>query len=142
MTAVPELLELAAAAARTASADGQSHFVPPSTKRITIELDVTDAATEVGDLLDVYVDLSLDGESWSNAVHFPQVLGNGGDKRYYAVLDATTPGTSTVDATSNAAAGAVRPALTGRFIRARHTVVDAGTDNASFTFSVKALLKD
>ncbi len=46
------------------------------------QLDVTAAATEVGDLLDVYLQHSFDGgTTWDDFVHFTQVLGDGGAKK-------------------------------------------------------------
>jgi hypothetical protein len=47
------------------------------------ELDVTSAATLVGDTLDVFIQNTLDQNAkWTDAVHFSQILGNGGAKRY------------------------------------------------------------
>jgi hypothetical protein len=89
----------------------------------------------------VYVDiLAPDGATWLNAIHFPQCIGSGGAKKYYAVLDSAAPGTSTIDVTSDASAGVVRPALFGKKVRARHTFVDADADG-SFTFAVTMLVE-
>jgi len=128
------VVSLAASAERTASADGTAVSGVGIYRRVVLVLDVTEAATAAGDTLDVYVDVSLDGASWINAVHFDQVLGNGGAKQYYAVLDASNPGTSVIDASADASAGDVRPALFGAYMRARWAVVEA--DDAAFTFSV------
>ena len=108
-------------------------------RRFAILLDITALATEVGDTLDVYVDVSPDsGTTWLNAVHFDQVVGNGSAEKQWAVLDASAAGTSVVDVTADAAEEAVRPYLFGNQIRYRCIIVDDGDDNASFTFAVTA----
>lgn len=137
-------ITLAAATARTdtASTNGDTIAVD-AWERALLLCAFTAKATDVGDTCDVYVDVSPDGgTTWLNAVHFTQALGNGTDAASeYAVLYANTPGVDTVVATGDATAAKVRPALFGNALRARWTIVDAGTDNASFTFSVKAFLQ-
>jgi hypothetical protein len=131
----------ASGAVATAAANtlGVANITCSKYKRIICILDVTAAATDANDTLDVYVDVSLDGVLWLNAIHFTQVVGTGGAKSFYAILDPSAPGTSVIDATSDAAAGAVRPALWGPQLRGRWTTVDGGSDaDMSFTFSVKA----
>lgn len=129
---------LAASAARTAGANGTAVLIGGFARRVEIVLDVTASTHEAGDTLDVYVDVSPDGSKWLNAVHFAQQAGNGAAKTEYAVLDASNPGTSTILATSDAAAGAVRPAAFGKYIRARWAIADSGDADSSHTFSVKA----
>ena len=52
-------------------------------RQATVVLNVTAAASEVDDTLDVYVDTSYDGgTTWVNIGHYTQVLGNGGAKEY------------------------------------------------------------
>lgn len=112
-------------------------------KELMVQLDVTAAATDVGDTLDVYVDMAIDnGTKWHNIVHFTQVLGNGGVKTFVAVIKNDNPGATAVFATTaDAAAGATRQIGFGGNLRYRATTVDAGTQNMSFTFSLKAFLK-
>jgi hypothetical protein len=106
--------------------------------RFVILLNVTAAATEVDDTLDLFVDvLGPDNITWLNAIHFTQVLGNGGAKKFFAVLDPSNPGTAVIDVSADAAADAVRPALFGPQLRGRYTIVDAGGGAASFTFSLR-----
>ena len=106
-------------------------------RRFVIVNRITASATAAGDTLDVYVDFSLDGTTWYNAVHFTQQAGNGAARTEYAVLDPSNPGTSVINVTADAAAAAVRPALFGPYMRARWAMVDAGGDaNTSHTFSV------
>lgn len=133
-------LTLLLAAARTPTAGAYGDAVDVSGySRILCLLSVTNADTDAGDTLDVYVDVSPDGgDTWLNAVHFTQVIGTASASKEYAVLDATTPGTSTIDATSDAAAGAVRPSLFGSLLRIRYVIVNAGAADASFTFGVSA----
>jgi hypothetical protein len=102
-------------------------------------LDVTAAATLAGDTFDVFIDTAFNFSAatpvWINAVHFTQVLGNGGAKRELAVL---TPWSVTSATTSNVladlAGGAVRLGLLGDGLRVRATTVGTG----SFTYAVYA----
>jgi hypothetical protein len=135
-----ETLVLFASAARGAGVaqTGTAAEVYGERSRFVALLDVTAAATEVTDTLDVYVDvLAPDAATWLNAIHFTQVLGNGGAKKFFAVLDPSNPGTAVIDVTSDAAAAAVRPALFGPQYRGRYTIVDAGGAAAGFTFSLR-----
>jgi hypothetical protein len=105
--------------------------------RFLFLLDLTAAANLVGDTLDVLIDaLAPDGATWLNALHFPQCLGNGGAKKYFAILDAANPGTACFDVTADAAVNTVRPALFGASFRTRYTIAGGGAQ--SFTFSVSA----
>lgn len=130
------LFTLAASAARTAGASGTA-VVVGGWRRAIVELSITASATDAGDTLNVFVDvLAPDGVTWLNAVHFTQQAGNGAAAKEYAVLDPANPGTSVIAVTSDAASGAVRPALFGPQVRARWAIVDSGDGNSSHTFAV------
>ena len=131
-----ETITLAASAARTAGASGTGVYIGGERRRFVIVNAITASATDAADTLDVYVDFSLDGTTWYNAVHFTQQAGNGAARTEYAVLDPSNPGTSVIDVTADAAAAAVRPALFGPYMRARWAIVDSGDANQSHTFSV------
>lgn len=135
------VITLAASAARTSSASGDGVDVT-GFRRAVILCDITASATAAGDTLDVYIDvLGPDGTTWLNAVHYTQQAGNGAARKEFAVLDPSSPGTSVINVTSDAAAAAVRPSLFGSKMRARWVMVDAGGDaNTSHTFSVTAYL--
>ena len=133
-----ETLTLAASAARTASANGTAVFIGGERRRFIVVNPITVSAHEAGDTLDVYVDFSLNGTTWYNAIHFTQQAGNGAARTEYAVLDPSNPGTSVINVTADAAAAAVRPALFGPYIRARWAIVDSGDADSSHTFSVIA----
>lgn len=136
------LVTLAASAARTANGNATPVTDLGHMRRLIVLLDITASATDAGDTLDVYVDVSPDGgTTWLNAVHFTQQAGNGSARKEFAVLDPANPGTSVVDVTADAAAGAVRPALFGDAIRARWAIVDSGDADQSHTFSVQALVQ-
>ena len=129
-------------AAETASAIGESKELVTDAypfTQVLFLLDVTAAATAVDDTLDVFVDCSYDGGStWINAVHFTQVLGNGGAKREVAKVtngvlndpDAVLP------IASDASAAVVRNIGVAPLYRYRSTIVDSDTDDASFTYSL------
>ncbi|MBM3187094.1 MAG: hypothetical protein FJZ90_00040 [Chloroflexi bacterium] len=136
-----ETITLAALAARTvvANAVGATANIGGERKRFIVVNRITASATDAGDTLDVYVDFSLDGAIWYNAIHFTQKAGNTPARTEFAVLDPSNPGVAVVDVTADAASGAVRPALFGVYMRARWTVVEfAGAGAASHTFSVIA----
>ena len=133
-----ELVTLAASAARTASANGTAVQLNGERKRLVVVCAITASAHEAGDTLDVYVDFSLNGTTFYNAVHFTQQAGNGAARTEYAVLDPSNPGTAVINVTADAAAAAVRPALFGPYVRARWAIVDSGDADSSHTFSVIA----
>jgi hypothetical protein len=140
-------LELKTSAATTASENRVVKVEQDSAPFVEAEfiLDVTAAATAVDDTLDVYIDFSPDGGlTWVNAIHFTQVLGNGGAKRELAKINANTglaTPTAPLNIAADAASGAVRNISLFEDVRYRAVVVDAGTDNASFTYSLKAVYR-
>lgn len=111
---------------------------------MVVILDVTAAATEVGDLLDVYIDTSFDGGvSFINLGRFTQVLGNGGAKKFLMSFKANPLATSNlaVFSTDQTAGNALQIGFGDR-LRYRAAVTDAATlANVSFNFSLKAQLK-
>lgn len=112
-------------------------------RELVVQVNVTAAATDVGDTLDVYIDTSYDGGStWVNIMHFTQVLGNGGAKRYVmACKGAPVASSNAVLASSDQSAGNALQFPLGDRIRYRGVTVDADA-NASFTYSVTAFLKE
>jgi hypothetical protein len=111
-------------------------------KALRIMLDVTAAATEVDDTLDVFLQsgIQVPGGSiaWDDFIHFTRVLGNGGTKQFIAVWqrDGQTP-ESEVHAPSGAAIGAgVVQGPIGKLLRVRSVIVDAGGSAASFTYGI------
>lgn len=133
-----EAITLFAAAARTtptAGTNGTAVFLAGERQRFIFILNVTAAATDAADTLDVYIDWSLDGTTYFNGGHFTQVIGTGGAVAYYMVFDPTTPGVADVDVTADQAVSTVVPSLFGPYVRGRYVLVDADAD-ASFTFSV------
>lgn len=132
-----ENVSLAPSAARTESSaglDAVSGF--GRCRAAEFQLNVTAAATDAGDTLDVFVQTTIDGVNWIDIAHFTQVLGNGGAKRFIAKVSGELAETM-FEVGSALAAGSVRNVLGDQY-RVRYDVVDAGTDNASFTFSVAA----
>lgn len=137
-----EVKTLAASASRTVTSGTNltAVTIPPAASRAIVALSITSSATDADDTLDVYIDVSYDGGStYVNAVHFPQQAGNGSAAKYFAVLDPSNPGTSTIAVTSDASAGAVRPALWGTHMRLRYVIADVSTQNAAHTFSSTVL---
>lgn len=112
-------------------------------KEMVVVLDVTAAATDVGDTLDAYIDTSFDGGvSFVNIGHFTQVLGNGGAKKFImSFKSAPIAASNCVAFGSDQAASAALQIGFGDRLRARIVTVDASTQNVSFTYSIKAFLK-
>ena len=133
-----EAITLSALSAKVATGDGTGVFIGGERKRFIVINAITASATAAGDTADVYVDFSLDNVTWYNAVHFTQQAGNGAARTEYAVLDPSAPGAVTIDVTTDAASGAVRPSLFGPYMRARWVLVDGGGGDTSHTFSVIA----
>jgi hypothetical protein len=106
-------------------------------------LDVTAAATDGGDTLDVWLQHSVDGTSWDDFVRFTQVTGNGGAVQIQArwVRD-VAPDVEQGAHNGKAIAAGVTQGPVGHQWRAAWTIADAGTDNASFTFSISANLSN
>ena len=128
---------LLASGARTATSAGtDAVFLPDAPNGVTFVLDVTAAATEVDDTLDVFIQTQIDGTNWVDVVSFTQVLGNGGAKRHIGKIANATAMTMFENGTA-LSAGNVRNIIGDQW-RARYVVTDADTDNASFTFSITA----
>lgn len=106
-------------------------------------LDVTALATEAADKLDVYVDVSIDGVKWINAIHFTQQDGDGSDSTEVAKLSSGefNDPDATIAVTSDSAESVTRNVGVFPYVRYRGVVTDASTDNASFTYSLVALLQ-
>lgn len=111
-------------------------------KQLIAVLDLTAAATDVGDTLDVYLDTSFDGgASFVNIGHFTQMLGNGGAKKFVMAFKAAPIAASNcVSFTADQSASAALQIGFGDRFRYRATTVDADAD-ASFTYSLKLFLK-
>lgn len=136
------MIELLPSAARTASgtltiAASVAQALARATRALFF-LEVTAAATDVGDTLDVYLQSSVDGSTWDDFVHFTQVLGNGGAKKYLAAWNSLITPTTAMGANADGAlAAGVKQGPVGSSFRIKWVVVDADLDG-SFTFSVKA----
>lgn len=102
-------------------------------------LAVTAAATDAGDTLDVYIQSSSDGgTNFDDFIHFTQVLGNGGAKKFAAQWSGIISPTSALHVHQDAALSAgVNQGPVGDIWRVKWVIVDAGSVNVSFTFSVK-----
>jgi len=130
------LFASAARATAVANSAGTAVQFNGERQKFALLLDHTASGAVAGDTLDVYVDFSFDNVTWFNAVHFTQLAGDAAANKEFAFLDSANPGTATISVTSNAASGAVRPAIFGAYIRGRYTLVDAGAHGQTMTFSL------
>ncbi len=130
---------LVASQAVTASGNSRSSAVGLHGGTVAAEvlLNVTAAAAAVGDTLDVYVQGSVDGgTTWDDVIHFTQVLGNGGAKKFLArwqgLIASTTPLAAPQDA---ALAAGVAQGPHGLLWSVKWVI---GGATPAFTFSVAA----
>lgn len=127
-----ELLASAARSTVTSASYGDPVRLPNHLVGLVFVCDLTAAATDAADTLDVYVQTRVQG-FWVDVIHFTQMLGNGGAKRYFSKLQAGLSVTEFENATA-LGAGAARN-IVGDEWRVKWALVDADAD-ASFTFSV------
>lgn len=133
-----ESIVLLASAARGATAGTNGTAFPvPGRVAFAILLTFTNKADDVDDTCNVYIDM-LVGSTWVNAVHFTQVLGNAADASAEYALLLPSGDVVTLDVSTNAGSGVVRPHVTGSQIRVRWVIVDPTGADASFTFGVEA----
>ena len=113
--------------------------LPRPNTAIIFVMNVTAAATEVGDTLDVAIQTNLGGTSgnWIDVVAFTQVLGNGGAKCFVAKI--TNDGTQAMFETGTALTAGNTRNLIGDSWRLKINQVDANS-NAAFNFSVAAMV--
>lgn len=124
-------------AVRTTGDSTASVNLPSDTKAILLMLDVTAAATDAGDILAVWLQGSIDGTTYYDIGRFADILGNGGAVKYIMNINRLEFVDSSIITPTNGSmtAGTVTPGPCPRQIRLKWTVTDAGTDDASFTFS-------
>lgn len=134
-----DVVTLVASAARTADGTSTAVRLPGvDVSGIAFVMDLTNAATDAGDTLNIFVQTKIDGTNWVDVCHFTEILGNGLDTlRFVAKVSAGEPLTMFENATALAAA-AVRHLL-GDEWRVRWAIVDSGNANQTFTFSVTAI---
>ena len=128
------LLASTTTAAGAVTANGSAVHIPGGFNGMAFILDVTAAATDAGDTLNVKVQCRLDGTNWVDVASFTQVLGNGGALKHVAKVSADAAQAMFSDAAL--AAGNVRNLL-GEVWRVTYTQADADSDG-SFTFGVTA----
>jgi hypothetical protein len=111
------------------------------------QLNVTAAAKDAGDILNVALQTTFDGSTWTDVIAFTAVLGNGGAKRFAAKIDGSMEQQLDEDASAiinNAtalAAGSVRN-LIGESVRVKYAITNDAdsTVDTTFTFSVTIVL--
>lgn len=121
--------------AETATGTGSLVYKPPKCEAVICVLDVSAAATDSGDTLDVVIQANLRAE-WVDVLAFDQVLGDGGAKTYVYKLIANAALTG-FETGSSLSAGSKRDIIAP--FRCKWTIADVGGDDASFTFSVDCI---
>ena len=135
---VYEATTLLASAERLATAGTNGSAVRlPVADAYAFVLDVTAAATDAADTLDVKVQALTDGTNWEDVAYFTQCIGTGGAKRYIMKIAPGDVAQAEFEVGTALTAGNVRH-LTGDAWRVTWVIVDADADGA-FTFSVTAI---
>lgn len=127
------LLAATTPAAGAVNTAGSKVYLPRPQNALVLILDVTAAATDAADTLDVTVETLIDGD-WIDVCSFTQCLGNGGAKRHIAKIVAGVAEAMFADGAL--AAGSIKN-LFGDAWRVAYVQADADTD-AAFTFNVTA----
>lgn len=134
--AVSHVKTLLASAARTVTSTGEDAVrLSDAPNGYVFICDLTATATDVGDLLDVFVQTKI-GDLWVDVVYFTRMGGTVGAKRYITKVTGDLA-TAEFEVGTGLVAANVRN-LIGDQWRVRYVVTDANA-NASFTFSVVAI---
>lgn len=137
MAVAQQILASITTAGAVVSTNVASVGIPRPENGMILVCDLTAAATEVGDTLDVKVQTKI-GELWVDVAYFTQMLGNGGTKRFAAKLMGQTA-FALGDIAAALTAGNVRH-LVGDAWRVNYVAVEANANaNSAFTFAVYAV---
>lgn len=132
---VVTLASITTASGLIASTNTDAVRLPGMVNALALVLDLTAAATDGTDTLDVKVQTKVDGTNWMDVAYFTQVVGTDSAVQYVAKITADVAQAMFADAALTA--GNTRNIL-GDEWRVNYTQVDAVADDASFTFRVTA----
>lgn len=130
------LLPSTTTAAGALDVQGDVFRLPGMVNAIVFTVDYANNDTDAGDLLDVFVQTKIDGTNWLDVVHFTQISGTTGARRFIEKV-AASPAFAGFEVGTALGSGQVRDLL-GDEWRVRYTQVDDGDQDATFTFSVAA----
>ncbi len=107
----------------------------------TFVLEITDAATDADDTLDVVIQRKLPNSGYEDIVAFTQVLGNGANTLTFVadVFAGASGGDEHVVAAL--AAGSFLDVPWGDILRVNYAIVDPTSANATFTLAVHAHMR-
>ena len=123
----------AGAVGDAAAAEGAVAFNEVGQHGALFMLDVTAAADDVDDTLNVTVEGSLDGTNFFEILSFAEVLGNGGAIQHYEPIQLGSNAAGFIGSDS-LAAGAQVAVLAAQY-RVRWSIVDPAGADSCFTFS-------
>ena len=122
------------------AAEGAVEFKGIGPNGALFMLDVTAAATEANDTLNVTVEGSIDGgTNFFEVLSFAEVLGNGGAIQHYEPILQTGNVAGFIGSAALGAGTSVP--VQALHYRVRWSIVDPTGTNASFTFSVGVMLQ-
>lgn len=138
-----EPVTLAGSAARTATGQGDAVRLVNNLRDcrgIAFVFDLTNAATDNADKLDVYVQTRLDRSDWIDIVHFTQIDGDGDNAQQYIAKVSADAAQAEFSPGSALSENAIRN-LIGEDFRVSWVVTPDADDPAdqTFTFSVTAV---
>ena len=139
LNALNEPATILSSAARTESGTSSEYRMAPGLKALFFLLDVTAAATDAGDSLNVYIQESPDGgTTWNDIASFAQFVGNSAAANQLAVINCEAAAENEIGATKDGAlaAGSVRQGPAASYLRAKYVIVDSGDGDQGFTFSI------
>src|SRR5262245_31184675 len=97
MISTVRTLRASAAQAAAGTVTSDPVLLQRAFRELIVQLTVSEAGTDAGDTLDVYIDTSFDGGlTFVNIGHFTQVLGNGGAKKFVMSFCNANPGATAV----------------------------------------------
>ena len=134
-----ETAALLASATQTSTNTGAAGVRLPTSDAMVFVLDLTNAATDSGDTLDVFVQTRVDdgAANWLDVIHFTQILGNGSNTLQFVSKISRSLATAEYEVGTALGAAAVRH-IFGDEWRVRFVIVDSGDADQTFTFSVTA----
>jgi len=132
-----DVISLMDSAAKTLTGASDAVRLPGMVNAFAFTLNLTNAATDNADTLDVKVQTKIDGTNWVDVAAFTQILGDGANAQRYTMKIVAGAAQAILTTTATLAADAVQHIL-GDEWRVRWLITDVDVD-ATFTFGVTAM---
>lgn len=133
-----DYVTLLASAVKTVTGQSTAVRLPGMVNAYVFTLDLTNAATDNADTLDITIQTKVDGTNWVDVCAYTQILGDGSNTLRFGMKVVAGAAQAIYTATTGLVAGNAVRNLVGDEWRVSWVIVDDGVDNATFTFSVTA----